>query len=193
MDTRAALLKAAAEEFARNGPKGTRIREIVARSGINERMIYHHFGSKEGLYEAVLANELGGSAEVWTETLAKVAGMRPHEGMRFAFRTLFDLLHARPLLVSLAMQEAIGGWGVRPQVPTDQLAVELRALHERGVRQGVFRTDVDFAVFYATAVSSLVAVPGMAGHFPGVLENRDMTQLRDQVVALLLDGLTGEK
>ncbi|MEV4317846.1 TetR/AcrR family transcriptional regulator [Actinocrispum sp. NPDC049592] len=192
MDTRERLLQAAAQEFALHGPKGTRIREIVARSGVNERMIYHHFGSKEGLYKAVLEHEFTGSTDVWAQTLKQAAGLEPYEGLQLAFRAMFDLLHARPLLVALASQEAVGGFGVRPKVPTDGISAELRGLHERGVAQGVFRADVDFVVFYATMVSSLVAVPGMGRHFTG-LADRDMTQVRDQVVALVLDGLTGER
>ncbi len=53
-DSRSALLVAAAEEFARRGLQGTRVQAIVKRAGVNERMIYHHFGNKEGLYRAVL-------------------------------------------------------------------------------------------------------------------------------------------
>jgi hypothetical protein len=36
-----------------------------------------------------------------------------------------------------------------------------------------------------------MAVPGMAGRIPAVLAGRDMNQLRDQLVGLLLDGMTG--
>src|SRR4030081_544040 len=56
-DSRAVLLEAAAEEFAKHGPKGTRIQAIVRAAGVNERMIYHHFGSKDGLYTAVMQDQ----------------------------------------------------------------------------------------------------------------------------------------
>ena len=59
-DTRQVLLDAASEELARHGLRGARMHVIVERAGINERMIYHHFGSKVGLYEAVLAHHLRG-------------------------------------------------------------------------------------------------------------------------------------
>lgn len=193
MDTRSALLAAAAQEFARHGPKGTRIREIVARSGVNERMIYHHFGSKEGLYQAVFEHEAAGVREAWQEALAKASGMDPYAGFRHVYRTYFDMMHARPLLLALVTQEAIGGWGARPQVTGDGVPAELRALHDRGVADGVFSASVDLDVAYVTAVSALVSVPGMAGHFPRLLASRDAAGLRDQVIALLLDGMTGER
>jgi len=191
MDSRSALLAAAAEEFARYGLKGTRIREIVQRSGVNERMIYHHFGSKEGLFRAVIEHEITGMGEAWRELLSRAVGLAPYEGMKLAFTALFDMVHARPLVIALATQEAVGGWGVRSPLPANELPAELRELHERGVEAGVFRADVAFEVLYATAAVTLMATPGMAGRIPAVLADRDMDQLRDQLVALLLDGITG--
>jgi len=190
MSSRDVLLAAAAEEFARNGLKGTRIREIVQRSGVNERMIYHHFGSKEGLFRAVMEDAFGGVGQALREVLAEVVRLEPYEGMRLAFTTLFDLVHSRPLLVPLALQEGIGGWGVRPPLVVEQLPAQLRDLHERGVAAGTFRSDVDFDVLYATTVTALMATPGTSGRF-SLLADRNMDELRDQIVALLLDGLTG--
>ncbi|GAA3432421.1 TetR/AcrR family transcriptional regulator [Kutzneria kofuensis] len=191
MDSRDALLQAAAEEFARSGLKGTRIREIVQRSGVNERMIYHHFGSKEGLFRAVVEHEFGGMGQAWHDVLARARELEPYEGIRLAFATLFDIVHSRPLLVPLALQEGLSGWSVRPPLPADELPAELRELHERGVAKGVFRADVAFEVLYATAVMTLMGTPAMAGRIPAVLADRDMGRLRDQMIALLLDGLTG--
>ena len=56
-DTRRILLDAASVEFALSGLEGARMHAIVKRAGVNERMVYHHFGSKQGLYEAVLADQ----------------------------------------------------------------------------------------------------------------------------------------
>lgn len=52
--TRAQIFRAATREFGQNGYAGARIERIVARSGCNIRMIYHHFGSKAGLYRTVV-------------------------------------------------------------------------------------------------------------------------------------------
>lgn len=191
MDSRTALLDAAAEEFARNGLKGTRIREIVQRSGVNERMIYHHFDSKEGLFRAVIQREIAGMGQAWRKVVAEVGELEPYEGMRLALSALFDAVHDRPLLVALVIQEAMGGWGVRPPLPAEALPIELRELYERGVAGGVFRKDVAFEVLYATATVTFMVTPRMAGRMPAVLADRDMNQLRDQLVGLLLDGMTG--
>jgi TetR/AcrR family transcriptional regulator len=55
-DSRQRILKAAYEEFSANGLSGARIDRITAAADVNVRMIYHHFGSKLGLLEAVLSD-----------------------------------------------------------------------------------------------------------------------------------------
>ena len=48
--TRERILAAAEEEFSEKGFYGARIDSIAAASGMNKRMIYAHFDSKEKLY-----------------------------------------------------------------------------------------------------------------------------------------------
>ena len=52
--TRDSILKAATKVFARNGFSGGRVEEISKAAKSYDRMIYYYFGSKEGLYIAVL-------------------------------------------------------------------------------------------------------------------------------------------
>ncbi len=53
-ETRERILQAALREFADKGPSGARVDAIARDSGVNVRMIYYFFGSKDGLYQAVL-------------------------------------------------------------------------------------------------------------------------------------------
>ena len=64
--TRAALLDAALVEFAAHGRAGARTSAIAARAGVNKQMISHHFGGKDGLYEALV--------ERWTDEEAEFGG-----------------------------------------------------------------------------------------------------------------------
>jgi AcrR family transcriptional regulator len=57
--SRARILRAATAEFARAGLAGARVDRIAARARLNKRMIYHYFGSKSGLYLAVLEATYG--------------------------------------------------------------------------------------------------------------------------------------
>jgi TetR/AcrR family transcriptional regulator len=52
------ILEAATREFAAKGFAGARTRAIARRARLNEQMIFHCFGSKEGLYHSVLHEEL---------------------------------------------------------------------------------------------------------------------------------------
>lgn len=53
--TRARLLEAAIEEFAARGIAGARVDRIAAAARSNKAQIYHYYGSKDGLFDAVLA------------------------------------------------------------------------------------------------------------------------------------------
>ena len=65
--TRAALLSAARELFAANGFVATGREDIAERAGVSRGALYHHFGSKEQLFRAVVEElevEIGGKVMV---------------------------------------------------------------------------------------------------------------------------------
>ncbi|MFB9660186.1 TetR family transcriptional regulator [Glycomyces mayteni] len=61
--TRRRILDAAAAEFARVGIAGARMDRIIAAAEANKAQLYAYFGSKEGLFEAVLADRVDASAD----------------------------------------------------------------------------------------------------------------------------------
>jgi len=54
---KAGIIASAASLFAEKGFNGTKTREIAARAGVSEALIFKHFPSKEDLYAAILAEE----------------------------------------------------------------------------------------------------------------------------------------
>src|SRR5215470_16177101 len=52
--TRARILAAATQEFARHGLAGARGDRVARAARCSERMVYYYFGSKEKLFRAVL-------------------------------------------------------------------------------------------------------------------------------------------
>lgn len=48
-----ALLASAMELFAQRGPNAVSVREIAAHAGVNHALVFRHFGSKDGLTQAV--------------------------------------------------------------------------------------------------------------------------------------------
>jgi TetR/AcrR family transcriptional regulator len=56
------ILAAAAGEFAARGFAGARVDRIARRARVNKAMLYYHFGSKQGLYDALLRRTFGEAA-----------------------------------------------------------------------------------------------------------------------------------
>ncbi|ANJ27825.1 TetR family transcriptional regulator [Agromyces aureus] len=61
--TRAAIIEIAGRRFADGGYAGVALEDVVAEAGLTRGAIYHHFGSKEGLFRAVVEHAQRGVAE----------------------------------------------------------------------------------------------------------------------------------
>ena len=75
--TRANILAAAEVEFADHGLAGARVDRIAARALANKKQIYVHFGSKEGLFDTVVASaveRLVGEVPITPDDLGGYAG-----------------------------------------------------------------------------------------------------------------------
>ncbi|MCO8269233.1 TetR family transcriptional regulator [Actinoplanes sp. TRM 88003] len=90
--TRSRLLDAAYDEFVERGLAGARVDRIAAAAQANKQAIYAYFGSKENLFDAVLAARLG--------VLADEAPFDPDDLPGYA-GALFDALAATPGLMRL--------------------------------------------------------------------------------------------
>jgi AcrR family transcriptional regulator len=70
--TRAALLEEATALFARRGYAGTSLEDVASASQVTRGAVYHHFASKQALFEAVLdAQEVRATAEIMAAATAE--------------------------------------------------------------------------------------------------------------------------
>ncbi len=143
---RAEILAVATDEFSRKGLSGARVDEIAARTHTVKRMIYYYFGSKEGLYRAVLARCYEHIREI--ETGLDLDTLPPREALRELVRMTYDYHNKHPDFVRLVMNENIHHGehiGHLPEIESRRKAVltVLGKLIERGVAAGVFRRDLD--------------------------------------------------
>lgn len=72
--TREALVRAARELFAERGFAATSTNEVVERAGVTRGALYHHFGAKEDLFEAVYEDVETGVVEQVVAALASATG-----------------------------------------------------------------------------------------------------------------------
>jgi AcrR family transcriptional regulator len=85
----ARLLDAALSLFGELGFAGASVRAIAARAGVTPGLVLHHFGSKEGLRDAVDQHVLAVIDGVFTELGALDVDRDPSEVRRRYFEALF--------------------------------------------------------------------------------------------------------
>ena len=61
-DKRILILQAAVRVFAAEGYEATRVGDIAREAGVAYGLVYHYFGSKEAVLEAVFHEQWGGSS-----------------------------------------------------------------------------------------------------------------------------------
>jgi AcrR family transcriptional regulator len=144
--TRAEILAVATAVFADQGYSGARVDEIAARTRTTKRMLYYYFGSKEGLYLAVLERAYAGIREL--EQQVDIEHLAPTEAMRQLAEITFDHHEAHPDFIRLVgienihRAEHLARSAVLDRLASPALEV-LTGILERGRAAGEFREDVD--------------------------------------------------
>jgi TetR/AcrR family transcriptional regulator len=144
--SRQALLTAAIAEFAAKGPAGARVDEIARRAGVNKQMLYHYFGNKDDLFRAAL-EEVYGRIRA-RERALNLSDLPPVRAMESLVGFSFDYLAEHPEFIALLNDENRYGAmhldGLQEVQSMHLPLVELiRDALQRGVREGVFRDDID--------------------------------------------------
>jgi AcrR family transcriptional regulator len=145
VQTRAAILSAAIEEFASHGFKGARIDAIARRTKTTSAMIYYYFGGKEKLYLAVLETVYRDIRD--SEKALDVEHASPLEGMQRLVAFTLDYYQKNPNFVKIVVAEnqAEGRFIRRlPRMPRLNRSV-LKSLGDvlgRGEREGLFRQGI---------------------------------------------------
>jgi AcrR family transcriptional regulator len=144
--TKSDILAVATEEFAANGLSGTRVDEIALRTRTSKRMIYYYFGSKEGLYLAVLEKAYSDIRAI--ESSLHLEDMAPEAAIRRLVEFTFDYQDANPDFIRLVSIENIHK--AEHVARSDQIrglnvsVIEtIRTILRHGREQGVFRAEVD--------------------------------------------------
>jgi AcrR family transcriptional regulator len=174
--TRAEILAVATSEFADSGYAGARVDVIAARTSTTKRMIYYYFGSKQGLYVAVL--EAAYTRIRSLEQQLDVEHLDPVEAVRELAGLTFDHHEAHPDFIRLVSienihhGEHIASSAVLSTMANPVLDV-LGGILDRGRAAGVFRADVD-ALDVHQVISGFCVFRTANRHTFGALFGRDM-------------------
>jgi AcrR family transcriptional regulator len=140
-DRRGDILEAAIQEFSQAGWAAARMERIAARARVNKQLLFHYFGSKDGLFAAALESVLERAA------LEPLHPESPAETIRALLARLQGVVQEGPglaAIIATATTDRSIPEAARQRVERyrDQLRQRLRAAVEDGQRRGYFRDDI---------------------------------------------------
>jgi AcrR family transcriptional regulator len=192
--TMADILEVATREFAEKGLAGARIDAIAEAMRTSKRMIYYYFGSKEGLYLAVLEESYRRMRAMEAE--AHLDDLAPEDALRKLVGHTLDYQWAHPEFARLVQGENIQraqylarSKSIRKlNVP----AIEgLRRVLERGQKEGVFRAGID-PVDLHMSISALAVFHVANRHTFSLIFERDfespraLVARRDSIIEMVV-------
>ena len=144
--TMAEILAVATHEFADKGLTGARIDAIAAATRTSKRMIYYYFGSKDGLYLAVLEEAYRRMRAI--ESNLNLDDLPPAQALQKLVEFTYDHHRDNEDFIRLVMNENIQRGDYLRQSQSIQAlnsnAIQsVQAVYDRGVTQGVFRAGLD--------------------------------------------------
>jgi AcrR family transcriptional regulator len=174
--TQVEILDVATKEFAEHGYSGARVDEIAERTRTTKRMLYYYFGSKEGLFVAVLERAYAAIREA--ERKVDVEHLDPVAAIRALAELTFDHHEAHPDFIRLVSIENIHRgehMGESLQAINAPAVERIERILTAGRAAGVFRRDVD-AVDLHMLISSYCVFRVANRHTWQALFNRDLLE-----------------
>jgi TetR/AcrR family transcriptional regulator, fatty acid metabolism regulator protein len=141
-DKRRLILEAAVRVFAAQGYQATRVGDIAREAGVAYGLVYHYYGSKDAVLEAVFR-------EAWGRMLAAISvatdssGSAP-EQLALVVKIVLRAWRDDPDLVRLLVREVTRSPHIQDELDEIGRAFAgLQEIIERGQRDGTLRADVD--------------------------------------------------
>lgn len=160
--TKRRILDAATEEFAQHGLAGARVAGIAARAAANPRMLYAYFGSKEGLFTAVL--------ELAVERMRDTVELDATDLVSYAV-AVFDAYSANTYLIRLALWQTLQAPGLDSRITGISEANETKITAIRTAQQeGLVSRALDapdlLDAILTLAYGNLVLMGGIDNYTP---------------------------
>ncbi|HSY89932.1 MAG TPA: TetR/AcrR family transcriptional regulator [Candidatus Binatus sp.] len=159
-ESRAAILQAAAQEFAEHGIAGARTDAIARAAKVNKALLYYYFKDKETLYGAVLDAAFSGLKTTVFRVLD--SDLRPREKIIAYAGAYFDFIATNQLYPRLMQREMMRAReGQSPHIDKviknyiQPIFVRVSELIRQGITAGEFR-PVNPAHFVPSIVAIIV-------------------------------------
>jgi len=192
--TMAEILNVATTEFADKGLAGARIDEIADATRTSKRMIYYYFGSKEGLYVAVLEAAYGRMRQI--ESNLHLNDLEPEDALRRLVEFTYDHHQSNEQFIRLVMSENVQRGEYLAQSKEIQklngsALQTIQDLYTRGVKKGVFKKNLTPLEIHS-AISALTFFNVSNQHTFGLIfkakasQGKAQTLKKSQVVDMMV-------
>ncbi len=183
--TRARVINAAAEVFARTGFLAASMNDIVEQAGVTKGAVYFHFPSKEALAVAIVEEQF----QQWPATVDAVNRNAPNSLVALVALTYEVGARFRDdVLVTAGVRLSFERGLVNADMPAPFVGwiTQLQAMLTRAKREGLLRPDVKAAPAARALVGSFFGVQ----HVSEILtERQDLESRLDEFWRLFLPGL----
>lgn len=186
-EVRARLLEAARELFLAQGYDATYTKEIAARAGVAEKVLYGNFASKAGIFDAAFTEPFARLADDYVAEWESDDATPLEERVDRFVKQLFTLAHGnRTVLRTVFARHVIGGTEEAPEI----IHHVARAIHSLrrvdraqlvGVDQDATILSVAGMVFGVVLLDDLLVPPGT--------RRPSRERLRQEMSALVLHGV----
>jgi len=190
----AAILDTATRLFARDGFAAVSTSEIARLAGVSKANVFHHFGSKQGLYLAVLKAVCASTVDASLDP----RGADDHgalEALRTFFATHLGRLLDDPGAAQLVLREIAQGDDAQQRVLAEEVFADrytrLVAMVRDAQQQSMLRRDFDPGLLAFLMVGANVfffETRSVMPHLPEAGFASDPARYSDSVFTLLLRG-----
>lgn len=190
-EVRALVLDAARDLFSRQGYDATTMRAVSAQAGVSFPLLFKNFESKEGLFNAAVADPFAELLEQYEkdwEELAALGGSEHDLVSRFV-RRFYELARDnRALLLSCAARRATGGEGPELDV-VDQFSTIVQRCLQPILRKN-YTWKEDPAITVAACIGSILGIALLDDLlFPPNTRRPGVNRVVGETVNVILYGL----
>ncbi len=187
-DVRDTLLKASARFFAERGYHATGVQEIADAAGANKAMLYYYFGSKDGLYDQLIAQGITRIASA--VAAAEQPGLTLSERIRQLMASYLSMVVEQPEIARIIYRESLGaGERARPVIVehfTRTIGQVARLLEMAKAEGHVVSGDTTLAAYSLFGMANMF----ISSHFV-TGRTLDVPALTEHITALFLHGISG--